>query len=94
MDDVLPRSIYRRPGSRSQDISVSRNFRLTERTRLQVRAEFYNALNHANLELATGQTTQGFDVNNPLFAGNTVPGVVARYGSTPRQVVMAARIQF
>ena len=88
MDDALPRNIYRRPGSHFQDIAVSRVIPLRERVRLQLRAEFYNILNHANL-IATD-----FAINIPRFDNNSVPGVVARYGGTPRQVVVAARVEF
>jgi hypothetical protein len=88
MDDALPRNTYRRPGSYFQDIAVSRVIPLRERVRLQLRAEFYNLLNHANL-IATD-----FAINIARLDNNSVPGVVARYGGTPRQVVVAARLEF
>ena len=60
-----------------------------ENTLLQFRAEFYNLFNHANREFAGGA-----DLNAPVFAANTVAGPIARYGGTPRQVVVAARVVF
>ena len=48
------------------DLSLFKNFQLTERTRLEFRSEFFNILNHPNF-------------NYPGFGGN---GVVAVSGST------------
>jgi hypothetical protein len=90
----LPRSIYRRPGTYFQDIAFTRSIRVRESVRVQLRAEFYNLLNHPNLELTGDSRTNGIDLNNPVFAGGTAGGVVASYGGTPRQVVMAAKILF
>jgi hypothetical protein len=39
----------RGPGSWTTDLNLSRNFRLTERLKLQVRADMFNATNHVNL---------------------------------------------
>jgi hypothetical protein len=93
LGNLLPRNYYRRPGSFFQDIALTKNVALRERARLQIRAEFYNILNHANLELVPG-TLGGYSLSQPVFAGGTVAGVVARYGGPPRQIVLAAKIVF
>ncbi len=54
------------PGYHRLDLSLFKNFRVTERTRLEFRSEFFNILNHPNF-------------NYPGFGGN---GVVAVSGST------------
>lgn len=54
------------PGFYSADLSLFKNFQLTERTRLEFRSEFFNLLNHPNF-------------NAPGFGGN---GVNAVSGST------------
>jgi len=54
------------PGYHRLDLSLFKNFQLTERTRLEFRSEFFNILNHPNF-------------NYPGFGGN---GVVAVAGST------------
>jgi hypothetical protein len=54
------------PGFRRLDFSTFKDFTITERFRLQFRAEFFNILNHANF-------------NAPGFGGN---GVVSIGGST------------
>ena len=42
------RNIARGPGSADVDVSLLKNFRLTERTTLQLRAESFNVANHPN----------------------------------------------
>jgi hypothetical protein len=54
------------PGYHRLDLSLFKNFQLTERARLEFRSEFFNILNHPNF-------------NYPGFGGN---GVVAVPGST------------
>jgi hypothetical protein len=54
------------PGFHRLDLSLFKNFQLTERARLEFRSEFFNILNHPNF-------------NYPGFGGN---GVVAVSGST------------
>src|SRR6202042_2640635 len=43
------RNAFTGPGLMSADLSLSRRFIFTERRKLTLRADFYNALNHANL---------------------------------------------
>jgi outer membrane receptor protein involved in Fe transport len=51
--NMTGRNMFRRPGYWNLDAGVYKNFELTERTRLQVRAEIYNVFNHANLYAAS-----------------------------------------
>jgi hypothetical protein len=46
-----PRSGLRGDGLQTVDLTLSKEFPVTERYRLNLRAEFYNLLNHANFEL-------------------------------------------
>ncbi len=46
-----PRSGLRGDGLQTVDATLAKEFRLTERYRADLRAEFYNLLNHANFEL-------------------------------------------
>jgi hypothetical protein len=63
------------------DITVEKGFAITERTRLEVRAEFYNLLNHAIFNIP------GFTLGAADF------GVVSSARS-PRNAQLAARISF
>ena len=43
--------ILRGPGVSNIDFNLSKEFRITERQNVQFRAEFFNALNHANFSV-------------------------------------------
>jgi hypothetical protein len=45
------RNILRGPGYFNTDLGVLKSTRITERTNLQFRAEFFNVFNHANFRL-------------------------------------------
>jgi hypothetical protein len=52
------------------DLSLQKNFRITESTRLQFRTDFFNAFNHPNLAAPSGNTgANGF--GNPNFGAIT-----------------------
>jgi len=55
------RNIARGPAMTNLDLSLTRSFAIAESTRLQFRAESFNALNHANFGLPVG------DLNSPNF---------------------------
>jgi hypothetical protein len=70
------------PGMQTLDLAVSRGFRLSEKAGLQLRGEFFNALNHTNLG------TPNRFVNTPQFGSITM-------GMTPgREIQLSARISF
>ncbi|GAA3754420.1 TonB-dependent receptor [Terriglobus aquaticus] len=52
----LPRNFLRTPNFYDVDLSVSRNFNVYERLRLQIRLESFNVLNHPNLNAFTSAT--------------------------------------
>jgi hypothetical protein len=51
----LPRNALTGPGAWFADLALAKNFRFTERTRIQVRLEAYNFLNHPILGTPVGQ---------------------------------------
>jgi hypothetical protein len=68
----------------NQDLSVSKNFRLTERLTFQLRGEAYNLFNHASLGLP-----------NTNVNGNNAGQITAlAFGSTMRRLQFAGRIDF
>ena len=75
------KGLVRGPGQWTVDFSLSKSFGLTESSRLQVRADMFNALNHVNLSSLNG------NVENGDF------GTLDRAGSM-RQMQMAVRITF
>lgn len=60
--NMTRRNQFRGPGLWSLDAGLSRNVKLNERYSLQLRAEMFNALNHANLYIVPGtlDVTSGF----------------------------------
>src|SRR5262249_46492370 len=98
------RNAFAGPGLFSADLSISRSFALSatnEKRRATIRADFYNALNHANL----GQPETFFDVNEPrrslfgqAFYGRQekISGfpVLAPLNETARQVQLFLRFEF
>ena len=54
-----PRNSYRGPGFFDTDLSINKNFKLTERFALGIGANFYNVLNHPNFALPDNQYGSG-----------------------------------
>jgi len=69
------------PGSINWDMALSREFRFNESKRLEVRADFFNILNHANWNAPGGGITSG------TF------GQITSY-SSPRLIQLAAKLFF
>ena len=72
----LGRNVIVGPRFDNVDFSVIKNTRLTETTRVQFRAEFFDILNHANFgqpgrTAQPGSTTFGVITNTPFATGNS-----------------------
>ena len=70
------------PGMQTLDVALQREFNVTEKVKFQVRAEFFNALNHINLG------TPNRFVNTPQF------GTITEAGTPGREVQLGARLSF
>ena len=87
---ILGRDTFRRPGTFVNNISFFKNIPgPRESVKVQLRAEFYNLLNHPNLYYSFSS----LDVNTKQFNGGTSPGVVASF-SDNREIVVALRVSF
>lgn len=77
-----PRNFLRGPGSVNFDVSAVKNFPIREKVRMQFRAEFFNAFNHANL-------------GTPFATANT-PARMGRIesASAPRIIQLALKLAF
>ncbi len=73
--------LVRGPGRWTVDFSLSKNFRLKESVRLQIRADMFNALNRVNLQSLNG------NVENSDFGTLDSAGAM-------RQMQMGVRITF
>jgi hypothetical protein len=83
----LGRGTFNGPGLAEVDVSISKETGVTERTRLQFRAEFFNLLNRVN-----------FSTPNPIvFSGGTVSssaGLITATATTSRQVQLGLKLTF
>ncbi len=70
------------PGLTTWDLGLDKDFTLTERVRLQFRAEFFNALNHPNFGLPSGSI------------GSAAAGTVTSVITNARQAQIALRLHW
>ena len=68
-------------------LSLFKNTALTERVRLQFRAEFFNVLNHTNLGTPNATTFSG-------SAFNASAGLITTLATTPRQIQFGLKLIF
>jgi hypothetical protein len=70
---TAPRSVLRGPFQKTVDLTLAKEFSVSESWRLDLRSEFYNAFNHANFDLP-GRTLGAADFGEILSArpGRTV----------------------
>jgi len=80
-DGLLGRNTFRGPGFAEVDLSVGKRFAITERIRLSIRLDSYNALNHVNLNPPVS------DLSSSNFGRSTS-------ALLPRQYQAGARIEF
>nr|MDQ3816925.1 hypothetical protein [Acidobacteriota bacterium] len=86
----LPRAFFNGPTYFDWDLGFIKNIRITEKTRLQLRAEAFNVLNHTNFAVSNTSADQQltmFNINSTNFG---------RLTSTfsPRIIQFAARFEF
>jgi outer membrane receptor protein involved in Fe transport len=81
--NMLRRNFFRGPGQWNLNLGVYKNFKLTERFKLQFRSEFYNAFNHANLFLNGG--------NVDVSSGT---GNIGAFKDGLRNIQLAIRLEF
>ena len=91
----LGRNAIYGPGYSNVDFSLTKNTKLTDRTSLQLRAEFFNLFNHPNFalpnhNLTPGASNQGVITQTPDVA-QTNPGLG---GGGPRVVQLALKVIF
>jgi hypothetical protein len=87
------------PGFTDWDFSLLKSTALTERTHLQFRAEFFNILNHTNLQLPnevvySAGPTQGTAANQTTVAALGSPGVISATANTSRQIQLGLKLLF
>ena len=88
----LQRDYLSGPGLVDLDMALLKDTRLSERTRLQFRAEFFNVANHPNLGLPNGtvfaQGPNGTGIPNSTF------GQITYTTTSSRQIQFALKLLF
>jgi outer membrane receptor protein involved in Fe transport len=84
------RNIIRGPGFQNWDISIFKMFPIREEMRVEFRAEFFNAFNHANPEFTNPETIVE---NTATELGSSTYGFPA-YTRPPRQLQFALKFYF
>ena len=82
------RNAFRGPRYFNMDLSVVKPIPITERVKMQFRAEMYNMLNHANF------TTPGTSILTPTTFGRLSATANTSSGTGARVMQMALRIDF
>jgi hypothetical protein len=87
------------PGYADWDVSLLKSTQISESTRLQFRAEFFNLLNHTNLQLPgevvySAGPTQGTAANIATVAALGSPGVITSTANTSRQIQLGLKLLF
>ncbi len=108
VDETVGRNAVRGPGFAQWDLSMMKNFSLTERLKLQFRADLFNLLNHPNFYQPDGGictavapaagTTPASCTVNPNFGrvGQTIAdGIGSQIGTgTARQAQFSLKLMF
>ncbi len=89
------------PNYANLDLSLSKSTQITERVRTQFRAEFFNILNHTNLQtpqatVFTAGPTQSTTASarNAVAVVSPTAGVVTSTASTSRQIQLGIKLLF
>ena len=86
---MIGRNTFKSPGFWNLDGGIYKNIELTERYRLQFRAEFYNVFNHANLFVNSGNA----DISN-VFLDVPLDQIVTASKAGRRQIQLALKFVF
>jgi outer membrane receptor protein involved in Fe transport len=79
---TLGRNTFTGPGQWSADMTLGKNFKLTERFNLKFEASGFNVFNRANFLIATAPLTAHNSLDDPEFgeAAGTLPGRALQFG--------------
>jgi hypothetical protein len=83
----LGRGVFNGPGLADLDVSLFKTTAISERLRLQFRAEFFNVLNRVNLGTPNATVFSGGAVNASA-------GLITTLATTPRQIQFALKLFF
>ena len=100
-DDGMGRNLFTGPGYFNLDLGVTKVFQVSEKVRVQMRAEAFNALNHANFDSPTNASVGSPAITASVF-GETCCATVAppstqtiiQTGESARIIQFALKLMF
>ncbi len=100
-ENGMGRNMFRSPGFWNLDFGVQKVFGLTERFKLQFRAEFFNALNHVNFDNPGGATDGSNQITSATFGRVCCEAVapsstqnIIQTGEAARVIQFALKLMF
>lgn len=91
----LGRNVLRGFPAKQLDMSLRRQFKLTERTNIQFRADAFNLFNHPNFANPTGILTSATFGRSTQMLGTALGGLSPLYQiGGPRSIQLALKLQF
>jgi hypothetical protein len=88
---TTPRNAFYGPGLIDFDLSLAKRFRITERVGFQFRADFFNALNHTNFALASGNRVESSGTFGQI---SSTAGLSGGNNGGPRVIQLTGRLTF
>jgi hypothetical protein len=89
------RGVYQGPGLGELDLSVLKNIRITERTNLQFRTEFFNLLNRINFGVPNQVSfTNSGTAAAPKYTVSPSAGLINGLATQPRQIQFGLKLIF
>ncbi len=83
----LGRGVFNGPGLADLDLSLLKNVAVTERVALQIRSEFFNALNHSNFGTPNAIVFSGTQISSTA-------GLITSTATTSRQIQFGMKLTF
>ena len=83
----LGRGVFNGPGLAEVDLSLFKNVAVTERINLQIRSEFFNALNHTNFGTPNAIVFSGTQISSTA-------GLITNTATTSRQIQFGMKLTF
>jgi hypothetical protein len=92
--NMTQRNLFRRPGKWNVDAIFSKRFRFADTRAAQLRFEFYNLFNHANLYVVDSSTDVSSDLLIYAFRGDTGEGDGAPRGDGQLRMQFGVKFEF
>jgi hypothetical protein len=99
--DGAGRNIFISPSYWNLDLGVTKNFQLTERFKLELRGEFFNALNHTNFDNPRDASSGSPSILSTVFGQSCCQAVsppstqtIIQTGESARVIQLALKLKF